>query len=215
MAAKIRANGALALYGGATAVGAAPVVGDDSDATYVDSADFLGKFVVGVEALPAHATDAILFVRTSFESPIPWDDGAGFEAWLATDAAGDFPFFGYSDGTVVTFAEFPAVGVPLIDGTIQTVSCPITDDMLSLWGVTLEGVLTWFKTGSVYLSVKLFRLAGEAPTETAPWRVYDAWFEYPGRTAVRKYPRDDGLGHSSAPRKYPPTKANRIIGGYT
>lgn len=31
---------------------------------------------------------------------------------------------------------------------------------------------------------------------------------------VRKYPRDDGRGHSSASRLYPPVKAARIVGGY-
>lgn len=34
------------------------------------------------------------------------------------------------------------------------------------------------------------------------------------RTVARLWPRDDGLGISSAPRIWPPTKANRIIGGY-
>lgn len=32
---------------------------------------------------------------------------------------------------------------------------------------------------------------------------------------VRQYPRDDGLGHSSAPRLYPPPKGRRVFGGYT
>jgi hypothetical protein len=31
---------------------------------------------------------------------------------------------------------------------------------------------------------------------------------------TRLYPRDDGLGMSSAPRMYPPTKARRTFGGY-
>jgi len=31
---------------------------------------------------------------------------------------------------------------------------------------------------------------------------------------TRQYPRDDGRGVSSAPRLYPPVKANRLAGGY-
>ena len=41
----------------------------------------------------------------------------------------------------------------------------------------------------------------------------DVAWEYPGGV-VRLYPRDDGLGMSSAPRMYPPTKAGRKFGGY-
>jgi len=41
--------------------------------------------------------------------------------------------------------------------------------------------------------------------------VYIAWR---GSDVIRRYPRDDGRGMSSAPRLFPPTKANRVFGGY-
>jgi len=57
-------------------------------------------------------------------------------------------------------------------------------------------------------------------TPVGGWRVGldvpqgSAW-DFPGVLAVvRQYPRDDGLGHSSAPRNYPPPKAGRNVGGY-
>jgi hypothetical protein len=40
-------------------------------------------------------------------------------------------------------------------------------------------------------------------------------YETPDTTVVRKYPRDDGRGHSSASRNYPPPKSIRGYGGYT
>lgn len=51
--------------------------------------------------------------------------------------------------------------------------------------------------------------------------IADEWFTAiigvelkPLAEPVRKYPRDDGLGHSSAARKFPPVKARRVFGGY-
>lgn len=34
------------------------------------------------------------------------------------------------------------------------------------------------------------------------------------KPATRQYPREDGTGHSSAPRLYPPPKSQRVIGGH-
>lgn len=42
--------------------------------------------------------------------------------------------------------------------------------------------------------------------------VYLAWRG--AGDVIRRYPRDDGRGMSSAPRLFPPTKAARVFGGY-
>lgn len=53
--------------------------------------------------------------------------------------------------------------------------------------------------------------ASDGPPGTHWWDDYEFSID---RQPVRQYPRDDGLGHSSATRKFPPVKARRVFGGY-
>lgn len=53
--------------------------------------------------------------------------------------------------------------------------------------------------------------------ESANRTMVDNVYGFPGNEAkpvTRLYPRDDGRGMSSAPRVWPPSRANRIIGGF-
>lgn len=65
----------------------------------------------------------------------------------------------------------------------------------------------------VYGELELSPLVGQSTASVTVHR-FDLVLFTPYGAAVRQFPREDGLGLSSAPRLYPPSKAQRTVGGY-
>lgn len=89
----------------------------------------------------------------------------------------------------------------------------VTDVNATITGtLTLAGFAADVAAGNVYVRARTGSVPGYGRTLAYDFQVWIT--ESVDDTVVRQHPRDDGLGMSSAPRLYPPPKAQRIVGGY-
>lgn len=113
-------------------------------------------------------------------------------------------------------------GGPLVSAVVAAtgVSAPVFADFTALTTPTAQEVYTALKgyigTDPWYFAIEAITSMDYLGVPTPILRVQGAWVEVDGVAFVplRKYPRDDGLGMSSAPRKFPPSKARRKFARY-
>jgi hypothetical protein len=202
----LRANGTLTLgaFHPPTVVGAVPI-GDDSDDTWLDFDDDSTNTTVGIDTGTV-SEPILLHLRMQVFVDDPEAFAGEGEIFLTHDAAGTDEFAGFSDGSVSGFGFALPAGV--VDGIVEF-TVPLR---LGPWApTTTADVIAALETGC-FLDFNSWNWVGGSFPPT--YRVYEAWIGEEGPRPVRQYPRDDGLGHSSAPRNYPPPKAARNVGGY-
>ena len=198
-------------YKPAVLVGGNTALSDESDATYADQWLSVRGGVSNGPTMIAGFDPAEV---------VPLDDWfrLRFEVFNDTGATGTaFVCFMYSLGSEVgTFQR----------GGSFTIEAPATNtiyDWADGWTLVQSGSVSVADAFAAGFEIRLRRLNTTSASD-GDWglRVYEIVASGEGEvtpppttlTVVRQYPRDDGLGLSSAPRLYPASKARRLVGGY-
>lgn len=130
------------------------------------------------------------------------------------------------------FGDNPDRSLPKIPGLEevgQGALCVVASAQVGIGGVEMDYAKmfppwkisaangTYLNVGFLFSDSPSIRPAENSNVNANEWRadvfgLIGTGIEVKGVT--RQHPRDDGRGHSSGPRLYPPTKAQRIFGGY-
>lgn len=156
----------------ATETGTHPVLSDDDDTSYIESASGDLGYTIGLPSLAGYVSGSRfeLHIRLSVSGDVNTDDpdsivDADAQVFITTDATGDLDVGGFSDGT----DDGVGFSIPYVDGSINDYVVPLD---ISAWpDNTIDDVVAALNAGA-YLNV--VSISNNNPDTTPIVRVYEA-----------------------------------------
>lgn len=174
----------------ATETGSGSILDDDDDTTHVDSAEGDLGYTIGLPPLAGYypGADLELHIRMSITGSVDPDDPDNLDAdaqvFITTDAAGDLPVGGFSDGT----DDGMGFALTDVEGNATDYVVPLSMDAWT--ETTIDDVVAALQAGA-YLNVVAVNNNNPDPAITPVVEVYEASVVMLDDTRIDKFLRAD------------------------